>query len=179
MYLSIKKIVGLQEIITENPPKLANGNIKNEIPDVLSNGKVQINGLIGDMYYKPNLKCYIIKYGDGRKGFYPSEIILDAVNKGEIIYNREEVRKNDSAEPIKKKQQEKPATTEEIKLPEGAEWKLNSSGKYILKIKGKDGGSTSYPAEYASKKSIIAFKCKSLNVILNALTQIQRNFEKV
>lgn len=37
-------------------------------------------------------------------------------------------------------------------LPEGAEWKLNSSGKYILQIKGKDGSKMSYKAEVASKK---------------------------
>lgn len=37
-------------------------------------------------------------------------------------------------------------------LPEGAEWKLNSSGKYILQIKGKDGSKMSYSAEVASKK---------------------------
>lgn len=37
-------------------------------------------------------------------------------------------------------------------LPEGAEWKLNSSGKYLLQIKGKDGSKMSYSAEVASKK---------------------------
>lgn len=37
-------------------------------------------------------------------------------------------------------------------LPEGAEWKLNSSGKYLLQIKGKDGSKMNYSAEVASKK---------------------------
>ena len=67
-----KKIVGLQEIIEDNPSKLLNENIKNETIDILSKRKVQINGLIGDMYYNQNRKCYIIKYDDGRKRFLPA-----------------------------------------------------------------------------------------------------------
>ena len=37
-------------------------------------------------------------------------------------------------------------------LPEGAEWKLNSNGKYILKVTNDDGSRTTYSAEVASKK---------------------------
>lgn len=144
-----KKIVGLQEIIEDNPSKLLNGNIKNETLDILSKRKVQINGLIGDMYYNQNRKLYIIQYEDGRKGFYQPEIISDAINRGEIIYNRQEVKK---ADPINKKQYEQSVTREGMNLPEGAEWKLNSNGKYILKITNDDGSKAIYSAEVASKK---------------------------
>ena len=39
----------------------------------------------------------------------------------------------------------------ESQLPEGAQWKLNSSGKYMLII-NEDGAKKSYSAEVASKK---------------------------
>ena len=32
---------------------------------------------------------------------------------------------------------------------------------------------------YKNLNAIIAFKCKNMNAILNAVAQIQRNFEKV
>ena len=37
-------------------------------------------------------------------------------------------------------------------LPEGAEWKLNSSGKYMLVITGQDGSKMSYSPDIAIKK---------------------------
>lgn len=37
-------------------------------------------------------------------------------------------------------------------LPEGAEWKINSRGEYILKITNDDGSRMNYSAEAASKK---------------------------
>ena len=146
-----KKIVGLQGIMTDKTSKSTDRNSENIIPSILNDGKVQINGLTVNMKYNPIRKGYIVEYDDG-KAFYTTETILEAFDRGEIIYSREEIKKNDSVWSINQKQHQRSETVEEMKLPEGAEWKLSSSGKHMLVIMGENGSKMSYSAEVASKK---------------------------